>query len=425
MKNLNSKLIANKNPSINYKFKIDNSIDEKDIKAVIKVMKTGVLSGFVASNNKFFKGGREVKKFENLWSKFFKVKHSISVNSWTSGLIACIGALELEPGDEVITSPWTMCATATAILHWNCVPVFADIEKNTFCLDPKSVEKNISKNTKAILAVDIFGQSCDYNSLIKIAKKYKLKLICDSAQSILSKYNGKFLGTFGDMGGFSLNYHKHINTGEGGVIVTNNSRYAKKLYAIRNHAEAIIGSNSKKKDLINMVGYNFRMGEIEATIGIQQLKKLKKRVKIKQDIAKKLNKGLKHLKGLKLPEVRRGSTHSYYIYPMILDPKVLGTNREKIYKALKNEGVQGLTDKYVLLHLYPMYQKKIAFGSNKFPWSISKRNINYKKGICPVAEKLQNETFLGLQIQLFDLTNSDIIKIISAFHKVWGRLDQL
>ena len=149
MKNLNSKLIANKNHSINYKFKIDNSIDEKDIKAVIKVMKTGVLSGFVASNNKFFKGGREVKKFENLWSKFFKVKHSISVNSWTSGLIACIGALELEPGDEVITSPWTMCATATAILHWNCVPVFADIEKNTFCLDPKSVEKNISKNTKA------------------------------------------------------------------------------------------------------------------------------------------------------------------------------------------------------------------------------------------------------------------------------------
>ena len=110
---------------------------------------------------------------------------------------------------------------------------------------------------------------------------------------------------------------------------------------------------------------------------------------------------------------------------MILNTQVLGINRKKIYKALVDEGVQGLTDKYVLLHLYPMYQKKIAFGSNKFPWSISRKNINYKKGICPVAEKLQNETFLGLQIQLYDLTNSDIKKIISAFHKVWGKLDKL
>ena len=276
MNNKSKKKVISKKPLINYKFKIDNSIDNKDIKAVIKVMKSGVLSGFVAANNKFFKGGQEVRKFENLWSKFFKVKHSISVNSWTSGLIACVGALNLEPGDEIITSPWTMCATATAILHWNCVPVFADIEKNTFCIDPKSVEKNISKKTKAVLAVDIFGQGCDYDSLIRLAKKYNLKLICDSAQSILSKYNGKFLGTFGDMGGFSLNYHKHINTGEGGVIVTNNSEYAKKLYAIRNHAEAIIENNSKNKDLVNMVGYNFRMGEIEAAIGIQQLKKVKK-----------------------------------------------------------------------------------------------------------------------------------------------------
>ena len=167
---MKKKNLISKKPAINYKFKIDNSIDQNDINSVVKVMKTGVLSGFVASNNEFFRGGHQVKKFEKLWSKFFKSKYCISVNSWTSGLIACIGALDLEPGDEVITTPWTMCATATSIIHWNCIPVFADIEPDTFCIDPKSVEKKITKKTKAILTVDIFGQSSDYTSLKRIAK---------------------------------------------------------------------------------------------------------------------------------------------------------------------------------------------------------------------------------------------------------------
>tara|TARA_B100000963_G_scaffold358210_1_gene382314 strand:- start:56351 stop:57598 length:1248 start_codon:yes stop_codon:yes gene_type:complete len=403
---------------INYKFKIDNSIDHRDIRSVVKVMKSGVLSGFVASNNEFFRGGPQVRKFEKLWSKFFKSKYCISVNSWTSGLIACLGALDLEPGDEVITTPWTMCATATSILHWNCIPVFADIEKDTFCIDPKSVLKKISKKTKVILAVDIFGQSCDYESLLRISKKYNLKLICDSAQAILTKYKGKYVGTLGDVGGYSLNYHKHINTGEGGVIVTNNKKYAEKLYAIRNHAEAITKSHSVK-ELKNMVGYNFRMGEIEAAIGIQQLKKVKKRVQIKQNVVNKLNNGLKDLKGLKLPVIRKNTTHSFYIYPLILDLKALKMSRRKIFSALVKEGVQGLTDKYVLLHLYPIFQKKIAYGSKNFPWSTFKNKTTYRKGICPVAENLQNRTFLGLQIQLYDLKKKDIELIILAFKKVW------
>ncbi len=411
-------------PIINYSFKISNSIDRKDINSVVKVMKTGVLSGFVASDNEFFRGGNEVRKFENLWSKYFKVKFSVSVNSWTSGLIACIGALDFEPGDEIITTPWTMCATATAIIHWNCIPVFADIEPDTFCIDPISVEKRITKKTKAILAVDIFGQSCDYIRLMKLAKKYNLKLICDSAQSILTTFKGRYVGGLGDIGGYSLNYHKHINTGEGGVIVTNNKNYAKKLYAIRNHAEAIVAKGTKK-ELTNMIGYNFRMGEIEAAIGIQQLKKVKKRVKLKQNIAKQLNIGLKNLKGLKLPKVRKHSTHSYYLYPMILNPKILGVSRKKIFKALEAEGIQGLTEKYITLHLYPMYQKKIAYGSKNFPWSYFGKKISYKKGICPVAENLQDKTFLGLQIQLFDLNKKDVDRIIKAFKKVWQNIDDI
>lgn len=409
-----------KKPLINYKFKIDNSIDQQDINSVVKVMKTGILSGFVASNNEFFRGGPQVKKFEKLWCKFFNSKYSISVNSWTSGLIACIGALDLEPGDEIITTPWTMCASATSILHWNCIPVFADIEKDTFCIDPKSVLKKITKKTKAILAVDIFGQSCDYASLLQIAKKNNLKLICDSAQAILTKYKGKYVGTIGDVGGYSLNYHKHINTGEGGVIVTNNRKYAEKMYAIRNHAEAVVKKNTAK-ELKNMVGYNFRMGEIEAAIGIQQLKKLKKRVQLKQNIVKKLNNGLKNLRGLKLPVIRKNTTHSFYIYPLILDLDIIKINRKKIFSALVKEGIQGLTDKYVLLHLYPIFQKKIAYGSKNFPWSTFKNKTRYSQGICPVAENLQNKTFLGLQIQLYELKEKDINLIILAFKKVWRK----
>ena len=411
-------------PVISYRFKKNNSIDNKDIKSVVKVMKSGVLSGFVAAKNKFFRGGKEVRKFEDLWCKFFKVKYSISVNSWTSGLIASLGALDIKPGDEIITTPWTMSATATAIIHWNCIPVFADIEPETFCIDPKSVQKNISKKTKAILAVDIFGQSCDYDALLKIAKKNNLKLICDSAQSVLTKFRGKYVSSIGDIGGYSLNYHKHINTGEGGVIVTNNKNYAERVYAIRNHAEATIEDGPSKK-LSNMIGHNFRMGEIEAAIGIQQLKKVKKRVELKQNIAIQLNKGLENLKGLILPKIRKHSTHSYYIYPMILDINFIKTKRKKIIDALLAEGVQGITDKYVLIHLYPMFQKKIAYGDKNFPWSLNKRKIEYKKGICPVAENLQDKTFLGLQIQLFELKKKDVSNIIKAFKKVWNNIDNL
>ena len=168
-----------------------------------------------------------------------------------------------------------------------------------------------------------------------------------------------------------------------------------------------------------MVGYNFRMGEIEAAIGIQQLKKVKKRVQIKQNVVNKLNNGLKDLKGLKLPVIRKNTTHSFYIYPLILDLKALKMSRRKIFSALVKEGVQGLTDKYVLLHLYPIFQKKIAYGSKNFPWSTFKNKTTYRKGICPVAENLQNRTFLGLQIQLYDLKKKDIELIILAFKKVW------
>ena len=403
-----------------------NSIGVEELNAAKEVVNSGVLSGFVGGWEDAFYGGKKVIEFEEACKVFFGVKHVISVNSWTSGLIAAIGAIGIEPGDEVIVPPFTMCASATAILHWNAIPVFADINQETFNIDPISIEKNISEYTKAIMVVDIFGQSADMDPIIKIAKKYKLKIISDSAQSPGAKYKNKYASTMADIGGFSLNFHKHIHTGEGGILVTNDDTLAKKLQLIRNHAEAVV-SGMNLKDISNMIGYNFRLGEIEASIGIEQLKKLKKLIKGRQDVADKLNKGLEGLTGLNLPKISKGCSHVYYIYPMILNIKKLGIPRSLIVKALEAEGVTQLISGYVNLHLFPVFQKKIAYGSKGFPWSsdICKREVSYKKGICPIAEKLYDESFLGFEMTINELKEKDINLIISAFRKVWNQIPNL
>ena len=160
--------------------------------------------------------------------------------------MTAIGALDIEPGDEIIVPTWTMCASATAILHWNAIPVFADIDPENFCISPSSIESNISPFTKAIMAVDIFGQSADIDQIMSIAKKHNLKVISDTAQSPGAIYKNKLAGTLSHIGGYSLNYHKHIHTGEGGVLVTNDDNLANRMRLIRNHGEAAIQFKSKK-----------------------------------------------------------------------------------------------------------------------------------------------------------------------------------
>ena len=319
-----------------------------------------------------------------------------------------------------------MCASATSILHWNAIPIFADIDKHTFNIDPKDVEKKITKRTKAIMSVDIFGHSAPINELKKIAKKYKLSIISDSAQSPGAKYNKKFAGTLTDIGGISLNYHKHINTGEGGVIFTNNKTLADRMYLIRNHAEAVV-NQKRVKSLSNLVGYNFRMGEIEAAIGIEQIKKLNKIIKQKQQIAKILNKGLSKLRGLKLPIIKKNCSHVYYVYAMQIDHKVLGVHRNKIYKALVAEGIQGLQTNFTVIPKLPIFKKKIAFGSRGFPWNQNKysKNIRYNEKMCPIAYDMLKNKYLGLLICSYDFKTHDVKKIIEAFYKVWDNLKKL
>ena len=350
----------------------------------------------------------------------------ISVNSWTSGLICAVGALGLSPGDEVIVPTWTMSATAAAILHWNCIPIFADIDPKTFNICPLSVESLVSSRTKAIVSVDIFGQCCDMSSLRRIADQYNLFLLSDTAQSPGSKSFDAFTGCHADIGGFSLNYHKHIHCGEGGLIVTNDDSLASRMRLIRNHGEAVIES-SLPGDLSNIIGYNFRLGEIEAAIARQQFSQLNFYIDSRIHVANQLTKGLSELPGLKLPFVSEFTSHVYYVYGMLIDTNLLPFDREWIVSALRAEGVQSLYPGYTCVHRYPLYQQKVAFGPSGFPWTLTpeSRDLEYSyHGLCPVAEDYHDNKFLGLGLCNFQYTTEEVNLLIGAFHKVWNFMEQ-
>lgn len=407
-------------------FKRYNSMGKEEVEAARGVVESGVLSQFVGGWEPDFYGGAKVQEFERQCEAFFGVKHAVTVNSWTSGLVAAVGAIGIEPGDEVIVSPWTMCASATAILHWNAIPVFADIEPDTFCLDPASVEANITPHTRAIMAVDIFGHAADMDALMEVAGRHGLKVITDTAQAPGAMYKGQCTGTQAHVGGYSLNYHKHIHTGEGGILVTNDDEIAKRLQLIRNHAEAVVGPMGMT-DLRNMIGHNFRLGEIECAIGIEQLKKLGGFVASRQRAAERLTAGLSKLPGLRTPIVKPDCTHVYYVYPLVLDLELLGVPRARIVEALEAEGVAGLAAGYANVHLLPMYQQKMAYGSRGFPWTsdICRRDVSYEKGICPVAETLHDSTFLGYEMCMHDLADKEVDLLVAAFQKVWSQLASL
>lgn len=402
-------------------------MDEADVEAAASVIRGGVLSGYIGAPGEAFMGGPRVRAFERQCEAFFGVRHAVAVNSWTSGLVCAVGAIGIEPGDEVITTPWTMAATATAVLHWAGVPVFADIDRATYNIDPASVERLITPRTRAVIAVDIFGQSADMRALRAICDRHGLKLLSDCAQAPGALHHGEAAGTLADIGGFSFNYHKHIHCGEGGVLVTNDDRYARRLQLIRNHAEAVVKSEDPV-ELCNLLGHNFRMGEIEAAIAAVQLPRLAARVAQRQQAAAALNAGLAGLAGLTTPALLPGNTHAYYIYGLQLDTARLGLSRERLLEALRAEGVPGLVGSYQNLHLLPLFRQRIAYGTRGFPWVGAPGGdsaVTYGPGLCPVAEDLHARSFFGLAMGQFAHGPDEVQAIVRAFHKVWANLDAL
>lgn len=413
-----------------------NTIGQKEKDAVERVLNSGILSNYLGCWHEHFYGGHEVQSLEKEWAGYFNVKHAIAVNSCTSGLYCAVGAIGTEPGDEIIVSPYTMTSSAVAPLIYNAIPVFADIEEDYFCLDPESVEQRITNRTRAIIVVDLFGLPYDVEKIRNISKKHKLKVIEDCAQAPGAKYKERFAGTFGDIGIYSLNYHKHIHCGEGGVVVTNDDEIAERVQLIRNHAEAVVEAKGVESTT-NMIGFNYRMTEIEAAIARCQLRKLDNLIVTRQNNCKYLERGLSEIPPVTIPPVRKGSKHVYYVHPLKFSAQKAGVSREQFIEAVKAElsytelrkaeGVKISCGYVKPLYLQPVFQKKICYGSKGFPFKspFSNDNTNYSKGICPVSERMHEKEFFMHELMHSFMTEKDLDDVIKAFYKVWENRSEL
>lgn len=402
-------------PVLNQPLPLDPSIGQDELRAVEAVIRAGSLSGFYGNWGEQFLGGEYVKAFEAAWGEKFNVPHVVSVNSATSGLFAAVGALGVGPGDEVIVPPYTMSATAMAPLIYGAIPVFADIDEDTFCLDVDSVRACITAKTTAIIAVNLFGHPAPLARLKELAGEYGLKLIEDSAQAPLASENGTLAGTVGDIGVFSLNYHKHIHTGEGGMCVTHDAELALRLQAIRNHAENIV-AEAPISDITNMIGFNYRMTELSAAVGLAQLAKIDARVTQRQRLAERLSEGVRDLDGITAPVVREGCRHVYYTWSVRLNEAELGVSRADFSRALTAEGFPHGVGYVKPLYLLPVFQQRIGFGRNGWPFSLTERR--YEKGLCPVTERLHEHELMSFETCAYDIDDALLSRLIDAIRKV-------
>lgn len=336
-------------------------IGEKERQAVMRVLMNGTLSGFrgdYAGND----GGEEVQRLESEWCRYFGCADAIAVNSATSGLEMALAAIGIKQGDEVIVTPWSMTCSASLPLLFGAVPVFADIEPLYYCLDPESVRAKITRRTKAIIVVDLFGHPYA-KEIDQIAKENDLWVIEDAAQAIDAKRDGRYCGTLGDIGVYSLNVHKHIHCGEGGVVVTDNPMLGDRLMLLRNHAEAVESDFEMlyhtKLANQDLVGHNYRMTEIHAAIAREQLKKLPEIMSVYRGYADMFD----------IP-VREGCIHSYYKYALMGQDVMIKGGHLEIFKFCRG-------------YVRPIYQIPLF------------RNLGYAEGQCPVCEQLQDHIIIG------------------------------
>lgn len=403
-------------------FPIYNSIGQEEKRAVNEVLDSGNLSQFLGTWSPGFYGGPRVQKLEREWADRFGFKHAISVNSATSGLFAALGAAGVGPGDEVIVSPYTMSCSAVGALIYGATPVFADIDPRTYCISAETVRRVLSPRTRAILAVDIFGHPADFDEINQIAQQHDLIVIEDAAQAPGAKYKGRWAGCLAHMGVFSLNYHKTIHSGEGGIVATNDDELADRVCLIRNHAETVV-EDKGVTNLTNMIGFNYRMTEIEAAIAFEQLKKLEPLTQRRIEAADFLRERWGKIPGLTPAWVQPDCRHVYYVLAVQYDAEVVGLPRKRFVEAVCAEGVPISAGYVKPLYLQPIYQQR-AFSCgpncNRYTGSVS-----YAKGICPTAEAMHFEKLFYTMLIHSDLKQADLEDVALAVEKVASEAQQL
>lgn len=418
------------------------------ITAAKEVLEKNILSAYRGNWIPAFWGGEKIKELEKDFAQALGAEYALAVNSCTSALITACGAIGLEPGDEVIVTPWSMSCSATAPMIYGAVPVFVDIEPDNFCIDPKKIEEKITPKTKAIIVVSLFGQPYD-PEINKIAKKYDLVVIEDAAQSIGSYLKSKNTLTEldmpiyfqGDIACYSFTQGKHMTSGEGGMIVTYNSDFALKCSLIRNHAEAVIHAMPdhyiEAFDLTkNMVGFNFRMTEIQAAILSVELNNfigedefVEPAIMLRRRQAKEIYQGLLNLEFIKNSGTRKDCHHSYYVQPFLYDEDLADNIPRDIFiNAVKAElkGEKSRPDRPMIGagYITPLY--KMPLFTDKLHWSFKDYNFeDYGSLNLRTVEKLQSKKFFLSLYHGLPLTSQDMSDIISAFYKVWENREEL
>jgi len=402
------------------------TIGEEERRAVLGVLETTVLSKFLGKWSPEFYGGPQVISLEEEWARFFGIRHAVSMNSATSCLYSAVGAVGVSPGDEVIVSPFTMSASATAALVYGGVPVFADIDPEIFCITPESIRRLVSRRTRAIIVVDLFGHPADMDGIMEIAGEHGIAVIEDAAQAPGATFRGRFAGTLADIGVFSLNYHKTVHCGEGGMAVTNDPALAGRLQLIRNHAESVVKEKGVT-DLVNMVGFNYRMTEIEAAIAREQLKKLPGLLAGRKAAARYLGQGLEGIPAVTTPVERPGVDHGFYVYPIRYDESRTGIPRDRFVDAINAEGIPMGKGYVEPIYLEPMYQHRIAFGRDGFPFTFGRKpgEVNYAPGLCPVAERMYERELMITDVCHAGTTKKDIDDVVAVFTKVLAHSGEL
>jgi dTDP-4-amino-4,6-dideoxygalactose transaminase len=367
-------------------------VGEEEVAAVREVL----LSGRYVS-------GPKVREFETRFAEFIGVRHAVAVNSGTAALHVALRLLGIQRGDEILVPPLTFFSTISAVLYLDAVPVFVDIDEATYCLDPSDIENHITEKTRAIIPVHLFGNAAEMDPITEIAKKHNLKIVEDAAQAHGTEYKGKRVGSFGNIGIFSFFATKHMTTGEGGILTTDDEQWAELARMIRNHGMA-------DRDTHVILGYNYRMSEINAAIGLVQLAKLeelnKKRIENSKYLIDRLKE--KNITWLKLPRLSAHIKHTFFWCPVFVEETQLGMSTAQLVQHLKEKGVE-------TRHRYrsPLYRQDLFSTLASHP---ATTRHDYSKVLLRNAERLAGR-IIGLPNHA-GLTRNDLDRIVHILNSV-------
>lgn len=371
------------------------SLDDADIQAVVDVLKSDWLTT-----------GPKIGEFEERFAAWIGAGHAVSFSSGTAALHGAAFAAGLGPGDEVITTPMTFCATANCVLYQGATPVFADVSPDTLNLDPNEVASKISGRTKAIIAVDYAGHPAALDELGPLAKARGALLIEDACHALGAEFRGQRVGSIADMTVFSFHPVKHLTTGEGGMVATNDARLAEMLRRFRNHG---ISSEARERHQSGqwyyemvLLGFNYRLTDIACALGLSQLEKLETNLARRREIAAQYDAAFADLPTVVVPAVREGANPAWHLYPIRLNLEMLTAGRGEIFRALRAENL-GVNVHYIPVHQHPYYRARF-----KFPPAASDR--------YPVAEGAY-ERLISLPM-FHSMTPQDVEDVTHALHKV-------